>query len=178
VCLRKYGANRNYGLLNNHTQSCGCLQREATSKAKKKYNRYEFRGGVVHGYTSAGYEFIFDEDDFDLVSPYCWNSYNNGYIWSSKAGQNIALHRLIMQNELGEKLYVDHINHDPSDNRKCNLRVVTHLDNMHNLKLSEKKHFRGLPACTSISEQDDGMLRLLLTEKHLTLGRMHTFPMP
>lgn len=126
------------GLLNGHTQSCGCLQREATSKAKKKYNHYEFRGGVVHGYTSAGYEFIFDEDDFDLVSPYCWNSYNNGYIWSSKAGQNIALHRLIMQNELGEKLYVDHINHDPSDNRKCNLRVVTHLDNMHNLKRSEK----------------------------------------
>lgn len=52
----------------------------------------------------------FDEDDFDLVSPYCWNSYNNGYICQAR-GQNIALHRLIMQNELGEKLYVDHINH-------------------------------------------------------------------
>ena len=125
-------------LLNNHTQSCGCLQREATSQARKKYNHYELRDGIVYGYTSDGCEFYFDEDDFDLVSPYCWCSSQGGYILTSIERKNVFLHRLVMKNELAENLYVDHINHDPSDNRKCNLRVVSHLENMHNLKPSIK----------------------------------------
>lgn len=125
-------------LLNNHTQSCGCLQKEATSQARKKYNHYELRDGIAYGYTSDGYEFCFDEDDFDLVSPYCWFSGQHGYIQTTIGKRNVFLHRLVMKNELAENLYVDHLNHDPGDNRKCNLRVVSHLENMHNLKLSNK----------------------------------------
>lgn len=146
-------------MLNGNTQSCGCIHKEATSRAKKKYNHYKFKDGVVIGYTRDEHEFCFDEDDFDLVPPYCWNSNHNGYIWSIKGKHNIALHRLIMQNELGENLYVDHINHDPSDNRKCNLRVVTHLDNMHNHKRNVN-NTSGVTAFISINGQGDGTRRL------------------
>lgn len=36
------------------------------------------------------------------------------------------------------KLEVDHINGDKWDNRKCNLRIVTHADNTKNRKLDKR----------------------------------------
>ena len=44
----------------------------------------------------------------------------------------MSLHRLIMDNP---NSHVDHINHKPNDNRKCNLRVVTREQNQANTKL-------------------------------------------
>jgi hypothetical protein len=44
------------------------------------------------------------------------------------------MHRMIMGNSKDEsKQYVDHINRDRLDNRKINLRWVSHLENMQNL---------------------------------------------
>lgn len=42
----------------------------------------------------------------------------------------IGLHRWIMNCEKG--LQVDHINHDTLDNRKCNLKICTQLENANN----------------------------------------------
>ena len=51
----------------------------------------------------------------------------NGYALSN----NIGIHRIIMD-ITDSKLQIDHINHDKLDNRKENLRVVTHQQNSYN----------------------------------------------
>jgi hypothetical protein len=46
-------------------------------------------------------------------------------------GKKIRMHRLILDASSGQ--IVDHINGNTLDNRKCNLRIVTHLQNMANV---------------------------------------------
>ena len=51
----------------------------------------------------------------------------------------ILMHRLIMnmgKYDCNDKFEIDHINGKPYDNRKENLRIVTHMQNMKNIKLS------------------------------------------
>ena len=52
------------------------------------------------------------------------------------------MHREIMHPING--MYVDHINHDGLDNRKCNLRNVTHRENMLNMKKMSNAGYRGV----------------------------------
>ena len=58
-------------LTTSHTQSCGCLQKERTSKANKKYNSYDLSGEYGIGYTSKGKKFYFDLEDYDKIKDYC-----------------------------------------------------------------------------------------------------------
>lgn len=52
-------------------------------------------------------------------------------------GKPRKVHRIIMGVVDNISIEVDHINGDPSDNRKCNLRVCTHSENLKNQKLHE-----------------------------------------
>jgi hypothetical protein len=47
----------------------------------------------------------------------------------------VQLGRVIMGLGRGDPRRVDHINGDPLDNRKVNLRICTHAENMHNQRL-------------------------------------------
>ncbi len=55
----------------------------------------------------------------------------HGYCTEDRKMKNIYLHRLITNCPKG--LEVDHVNGNPLDNRKFNLRVCTHAENMMNL---------------------------------------------
>jgi len=54
----------------------------------------------------------------------------------------VQLHRLIMNTPKG--LVVDHVNHDPLDNRKCNLRNVSIIRNSQNRKGAQKDSKSGI----------------------------------
>ncbi len=69
---------------------------------------------------------LVDDEDYERLSVYKWH-YNSGYVKNVKKG---FLHSLLLVAPRG--LYIDHINGNPLDNRKCNLRVVTHAQNMYN----------------------------------------------
>ena len=74
-------------------------------------------------------ETIVDEDIYYDLLNYKWVINNQGYIRNNKL---IFLHRFIM-NYNGDN-YVDHINNNPLDNRKENLRIVTPAQNAMNKK--------------------------------------------
>lgn len=95
------------------------------------------------------YNVLIDKEDLEKVDSYknTW-CYEHGYIVQkfTKAGKTsrIYIHNLVMDN-FDKALQTDHINHDKLDNRKYNLRVVTHAENMQNRKRAEgKTGYRGV----------------------------------
>lgn len=72
---------------------------------------------------------IIDASDVDLVKNIKWRLNCNGYVINTPKGKPaVFLHRRI----LGVDQFVDHINGNPLDNRKCNLRVCDHSTNQMN----------------------------------------------
>lgn len=80
---------------------------------------------------------LIDIDDIEKVNNYKWHLSNNGYA-SSKCkatnNKNILLHRFLL--DCPDDMVVDHINHNILDNRKSNLRVCTHQQNMMNQNIN------------------------------------------
>lgn len=72
-------------------------------------------------YDNRGNYTLIDTEDIERLKPYYFIKDANGY-WST-CHKNIKLHRFLM--DAPEGMVVDHISHDRSDNRKCNLRVCT-----------------------------------------------------
>ena len=75
---------------------------------------------------------IIDAEDIDKVRYSKWRLNCNGYVISSSKfkGKTIFLHRRILNNT---NQFVDHINGNILDNRKCNLRLVTKSQNQMNV---------------------------------------------
>jgi hypothetical protein len=92
-------------------------------------------------------EAIIDSEDWDKIKNYHWSIANcYGFrIISSINGNKVFLSRFIM-NCNNENMDVDHVFHDTLDNRKCNLRICTHSDNIKNRKLNcnNKFGFKGV----------------------------------
>lgn len=71
-----------------------------------------------------------DKDDLGKVKDYKWSLFINGYIRNVK--NRFFLHQFILGKKQGYE--IDHINHDPADNRKQNLRHCTNSQNNFNRK--------------------------------------------
>lgn len=120
----------------NGTRSCGCLQKESLQpihNSKRKMNTYNLSGVYGVGWTTnTNKEFYFDLEDYDKIKDYCWHEeimecgYHALVTRERLSNTNIRMHWLI----LGKHL--DHINRNPLDNRKENLRSATDEENARN----------------------------------------------
>lgn len=133
-------------LKSGHTQSCGCLQKETSSKSlaetnkklaghgkKSKVTKFYEEDGYAYGYTSnTNQKFYIDLEDVPSVEGYTWYENDQGYIMSRINDKLIRLHRMIMN--CCDDMEIDHINHNTYDNRKNNLREVTRSQNNMNRK--------------------------------------------
>lgn len=80
---------------------------------------------------------ILDDDDYEEFKEYPWRESQYGYAIVCKAF-NKRSHTFMLHREIAKPpktMSVDHINGDTLDNRKSNLRVVTHGENMRNQKM-------------------------------------------
>jgi len=125
----------------------------------------------------SGYEVLIDDEDFEKVNSVGkWHKKNeNGKIYFvhtvSKTYKMIYLHRLICPP--AEGLYVDHINGDTADNRKCNLRTVTHSENMKNQK-KNALNTSGYKGVTFNKEMKKWRARITSNGKRYFLGDYST----
>jgi hypothetical protein len=116
-------------LQNKTTKSCGCYQKEQTSKASKKYNDYELFEQYGIGHSINNEVFYFDLEDYDLIKNYCWYVTKKGYARASNS--KIFLHRLVLGIK-DKNIQVDHKDRNPRNNRKYNLRISTQMENARN----------------------------------------------
>lgn len=85
--------------------------------------------------TNHGVEILIDDEDYEELSKYKWYKMKIGYIYrvttSSINRHSIFIHREVLSAPKG--LQVDHINRDPLDNRRVNLRICTAAENSANV---------------------------------------------
>lgn len=90
---------------------------------------------------SQGKYAIVDAGDYDFLNQFKWCYFNAGYAGrnqymgggrKNQVAKAIYMHRLVTSALVG--MDVDHINGNGLDNRKENLRVVTHAENLMNSK--------------------------------------------
>ena len=164
-CLCECGSDTvvtSLNLRSGNSTSCGC-QRGRHSKE----NTYYARDGYMVGVDSNGLEFVFDAEDYDKVKGYCW-LVCKGYARAAErgTGKNISLHRLVM----GAEKEVDHINRNPADNRKANLREVTRAQNNMNAGLSKNSQ-SGVTGVHYDKSRDKWVAVIGLDYKSINLGR-------
>lgn len=126
---------RSCSLRSGHTKSCG----------RCPVNSYTVKGNITVGKTATGKEFIFDTVFLPLVTKYTWHLDERNCVRTIVDGsKSLRLHTLIMG--YVTDLQIDHINNDPSDNRKENLRVVNQQQNIFNnsIRADNTSGFKGV----------------------------------
>lgn len=88
---------------------------------------------------------LFDPDDLPLVKGHLWRAVGVGarrYAATGSGGETY-MHRVVVGAAAGE---ADHRDHDRLNNRKANLRLCSHADNLCNLRLpkSSTTGFKGV----------------------------------
>lgn len=81
---------------------------------------------------------IVDDEDFEFLSQFKWHCTSAGYAARRSKRENgesriLLMHRVILNTF--ENTSVDHIDGNPLNNRKSNIRIVEHWQNMLNKKV-------------------------------------------
>lgn len=93
---------------------------------------------VTHGKVT-----LVDDEDFDYLNQYKWHC-NKGYVSRTGNNKHLRMHRVIMH--VQGDLQVDHIDGNPLNNQKNNLRICTSSQNNKNKKTphTNTSGFRGV----------------------------------
>lgn len=123
--------------------------------SSKDPNKYCIDNSIVYIYTTdifgnnTGY-FIIDEKDFLKIIIHKWRCRDGRYYTNIKINNTyvpIEISRFLFQDDINILNFeIDHINHKPWDNRRCNLRIVKHSENLKNQKIksSNSSGFSGI----------------------------------
>lgn len=165
---------RGSDLKNNKTQSCGCWNVEHTilqnKVLKKKYNQYDLSGKYGIGYCSnTNTPFYFDLEDYELIKDYCWyedinkRGYHSVRARDINTGKDIKLHWLIVG-----KMF-DHIDLNPLNNRRDNLRAATYRENAQNGPL-RKNNTSGVTGVSWSKDKNKWCVYIQINGKKTYLG--------
>ena len=143
-----------------------------TGRRNAKENKYDLSGEYGVGYASnTGERFYFDLEDYDKLKEHCWWATRH-YMWTYIKGttKRLSMHRLIMESPDDKE--VDHINWKRYDNRKENLRVCTHQENMMNCP--SRKNYSGITGIVWDENRKLWTARITVEKKNKYLGRFES----
>ena len=118
-----------------------------------------------------GISFLVSAEDYeDYVDGYRFKL-DSGYVKYSGTKDGLIrkyLHRIIMGEPEG--FVVDHINRNPLDNRRENLRIVSHQENQMNLNM-RKTNKSGVPGVCWDKDANKWVAKITYKYKRIHLGR-------
>lgn len=148
-----YGKSRKYicrclGCGNISEKTIGQIKRGKTGRCSECPPNYQFKisNGSADGVLPDGTHFLVDEREIERISRYNWKI-AKGYIERSNKGMpKIKLHQFIMGFTPSDDFLIDHINRNPLDCRRENLRIVTRQQNCMNkgFQKNNKTGFTGV----------------------------------
>lgn len=133
---------------------CTCMNHLSTQPTLTcsfaKYDTYaviniRWKNGTAQAYI--------DADDYDDVSKFRWRvskKKNKLYVITGSGKNQVYLHRFIMREvDVPDGYEIDHVDGNSLNNRRCNLRVVSRLDNIHNtaVRIDNTIGIRGVSKC-------------------------------
>lgn len=121
---------------------------------------------------------LVDNRDYKLVAKWKWTArekrgkhYIQRSYWSGKQKSTMYLHRLIMDAAKGTQ--VDHINRNPLDNRRRNLRLCTHAQNQWNVG-ARKNNLTGFKGVSWYKRQKKFLAQIKYNNKLVFIGLFDT----
>lgn len=159
----KFSHPTKHNLISGHSRSCGNC---GTNRYRKVGER------TVEITTTNGYKVLIDAEDEEKVRQYKWHVIKDkkGNL-SVITSDRIYIHQLVIDFPSGE---VDHINLDRLDNRKSNLRVVTHQQNQINQPL-QKNNTSGVSGVSFYPPRNKYRARIKIGQHEIHLGYYSTF---
>lgn len=158
-------------LRNGTTRSCGCYRHDTLKAFKRKPIDYDIDRSTAICYTSSGEEFYIDAEDIQKIEGQSWYIGKNGYVYGRDAtkGKPILLHRYLL--DLHDRsIFVDHIDRNPLNNRKSNLRVCTIKENQFNIGI-RANNTSGYTGVTWDSSRSKWAVTINVHGKAIHLGR-------
>ena len=114
---------------------------------------------------------ICDEDIWNQYKDTCWRININGYAVGTVNGKpNVQFHKLVLDS--GEK-YVDHINRNKLDNRRCNLRIATPQMNAINQGVNSRNK-SGVKGVYFNKKNGKWVASIIVSNKYIHLGTFET----
>ena len=98
------------------------------------------------------------------------NVRSDGYVEFSKLSRRTYIHRVVIP-DVPQDMFVDHINGNPSDNRKENLRVVSKAENTYNKKAHSQCGYKGVRLH---KQSGRWQCRITIEQRHIALGYYST----
>lgn len=141
-------------------------------KNRQRNNRYEIKNNILVVTTAKGDIILCNPQDNEKVKKYSWCVSKTGYAVANIKGKVTKMHRYILGIE-NPKVIVDHINGNPLDNRRENLRLCTREENAKNHR-AWSKNKTGIAGIQYMQKQDKYRVRITVEGKEIFLGYYKT----
>lgn len=163
-------------LIHHYKKSCGCLRKEVSkynTSFQRKNNTYDLSGEYGIGYTSNTNEaFFFDLEDYDKIKDYTWYKGDRYIKARGKCKKEILLHKLITETD--KNTIVDHVDRNPLNCRKYNLRICSQSDNCCNINL-RKNNSSGVTGVRWSNQKNKWLAYIQKNKKNKSLGSFDYF---
>lgn len=130
-------------------------------------NIYQLHGEIVEVKTRKGNIFLIDNGDAEKALRYTWCLSKTGYPVAMINHKTVKLHRYLL--DCSPKDIVDHIDGNPLNNTRKNLRICTQKQNSRNCKIA-KNNTTGYPGVSLIKKSGRYRARIMVNRKEIRLG--------
>lgn len=140
-------------------------------RARKRTNSYDAVGDELIVTTARGDKIVADINDYDLIKRYSWCISKTGYPVANIDHRTTKMHQYLLGRIDG--MVVDHIDGNPLNNKRSNLRMCDQRDNARNVA-PKRKNRDGYPG---VRETTSGTFhaRIFVDGKEKYIGAYKTY---